>query len=132
MNDDNFLETLASSLNQSASVKNVFGEPIRAGDKIIIPVAQVSLGMGGGFGRRQTKKRLPPDPSQPILSDKPETPAGGGGGGGGMHTVALGVYEVTPMVTRFIPAYDIKAILISLATGFLLGRLAVAKLLRKR
>ncbi|MBC8152610.1 MAG: hypothetical protein H7Z72_06840 [Bacteroidetes bacterium] len=129
MNDDNFLERLAASLNQNASVKNVFGEPIRAGDKVIIPVAQVMLGMGGGHGHsvQQGKKRLPTDPSQTVSSEKLETPAEGAGGGGGMRVVAKGVYEVTPRTTRFIPAHDVKQLLIVLAAGFLLGRLFAPK-----
>lgn len=96
MNDDNFLGALATSLNQNASVKNVFGEPVRTGDKVIIPVAQVMLGMGGGQGHnnRQDKQLRLPDPSRMASSDGPETPAGGAGGGGGMRVVAKGVYEI--------------------------------------
>ena len=112
MNDDNFLERLAASLNQNASVKNVFGEPIRAGDKVVIPVAQVMLGMGGGHGNsvQQSKKLLSADTSPTVSPEKPETPTEGAGGGGGMRVVAKGVYESTPRRTRFIPAHDVRQI----------------------
>lgn len=131
MSDDRFLKTLADSLNQNASVKSVFGEPIRAGDKVIIPVAQVILGLGSGYGQvtRQDKKVLPPDPdpSQPELSAKSGNPAEGGGGGGGMYVNAKGVYEITPTGSRFIPAYGLREVLFYLAAGFLLGRLSAPK-----
>jgi len=52
-----FLEKLASLFGQNASVKNVFGEPIKAGDKTIIPVAQIAYGLGGGYGHGVKKKK---------------------------------------------------------------------------
>ena len=134
MNDDNFLETLATSLNQSTTAKNVFGEPVRAGDKVIIPVAQVLFGMGGGYGHSSPKNKplLLPDSSGKASSDKPETPAEGAGGGGGMYAVARGVFEITPKRTRFIPVYGLKEVLIVLAASFVLGRFAISGLLTKR
>lgn len=134
MNDKNFLETLAASLHDNASVKTVFGEPVRAGDKVIIPVARIMFGMGGGYGHgtQQTKKLLPPDSSQTSSTDKPGKEGEGAGGGGGMRVIAKGVYEITPKATRFIPAYDPKKILISLVAGFLFGQLVVSRLVGKR
>ncbi len=134
MNDDNFLETLAASLNQSATVKNVFGEPVRAGDKVIIPVAQVMLGMGGGHGHsnQQTKQLRLPDPSRTVSPGSPETPAEGAGGGGGMRVMAKGVFEITPKRTRFIPTRDVKQVLLVLVAGFLMGRLTASTLAAKR
>jgi hypothetical protein len=38
MENMNFLENLATRLGQNASVKNVYGEPVIAHDKTIIPV----------------------------------------------------------------------------------------------
>ncbi len=133
MNDDNFLNTMADGLTQHASAENVFGEPVRAGDKVIIPVAQVMVSMGGGYGhgRRQNKQLLLPDPSHPKSTDRPETPGGGGGGGGGMYAVARGVFEITPKRTRFIPVYGLKELIISVAAGFMLGQLAVSKLVKR-
>jgi uncharacterized spore protein YtfJ len=130
MNDDNFLGALAANLNQHASVKNVFGEPVRAGEKVIIPVAEVMLGMGGGHGHSngQGKQLRLPDSAQAVASAQPETPAEGAGGGGGMRVVAKGVYEITPKRTRFIPARDVKQVLLVLTVGFLLGRLFTLRL----
>ena len=134
MNDDNFLGTLAASLNQNASVKNVFGEPVRAGEKVIIPVAQVMLGMGGGHGHSnaQNKKLLPTNPPQTASPERSETPAEGAGGGGVMRVVAKGVYEITPKKTRFIPVYGANRLIISLVAAFVLGQVIVFRLTRKQ
>ena len=51
MENGNFLEKMASQFGQNASVKNVYGEPVRAGEKIIIPVARIAYGLGGGYGQ---------------------------------------------------------------------------------
>ena len=58
MENINFLENLATRLGQTATVKNVYGEPIVAGDKTIIPVAQIMYGFGGGYGQGQKPKKF--------------------------------------------------------------------------
>jgi len=95
------------------------------GDEVIIPVAQVVLGMGGGYGQgnQQNKQLRLPDPSRTVSSGQPETPAEGVGGGGSMSVLAKGVYEITPKATRFIPAHNLRQLLIVLTVGFVLGRL---------
>ena len=44
------LQSLQESFSTRAQVKSVFGEPIIAGDKTIIPVAKIAYGFGGGVG----------------------------------------------------------------------------------
>ena len=44
------LQSLHESLSTRAQVTSVFGEPIVAGDKTIIPVAKIAYGFGGGTG----------------------------------------------------------------------------------
>ena len=113
-----FLEKLASLFSQNATVKNVYGEPIRTGDKTIIPVAQVAYGLGGGYGQGTKKKK----PSQTDEALRPEDGASGegAGGGGGMYARPKGVYEITPSCTRFIPANNAKQLLTGLVVGFLI------------
>lgn len=41
-------QSLAERLQQSANVSSVFGEPIAAQGRTIIPVAKISYGFGGG------------------------------------------------------------------------------------
>jgi len=61
------LETLVDHLAVTAQVQNVFGDPIEAHGKTIIPIARVSycLGAGGGGG---------------ADSESEKTNGGGGGG----------------------------------------------------
>ena len=118
MEKENFLEKLASQFGQNASVKNVYGEPVQAGDKVIIPVARIAYGLGGGFGQGYKKnKRLQTD----AESKQGDGATGeGAGGGGGMYAKPQGVYEVTSAATRFIPAISTRQLLIGAAFGFLL------------
>ncbi len=124
MADENLIENLASSLGQNASVNNVFGEPIRVGDKTIIPVARLAYGFGGGFGQGKKKR------NKGEVSDesKGQEPAGkGAGGGGGFNAVAKGIYEITPTCTRFIPANPAKKVLMGVAIGYFLKKFFFSK-----
>ena len=118
MENANFIENIATRLGQSATVKNVYGEPVVAGDKTIIPVAQVALGFGGGYGKGG-KKFL----KQENTSDDNDKPKGGEGlgGGGGMFARPKGVYEISAEGTRFIPANHAKELLVAAFIGFLVG-----------
>ena len=110
---DNFIERIASGFGQTASVKNVFGEPIEVGDKKVIPVARIAYGFGGGYGEGGKKFH---DPS----SEKPFPVGEGAGGGGGMYARAKGVFEIGPQGTRFIPAHAYQHLVMGVALGFLL------------
>jgi|SRR5690348_12473190 len=44
------LQQIGESLGSSATVKAVFGEPVHAAGRTVIPVARVAYGFGGGFG----------------------------------------------------------------------------------
>jgi len=121
MENINFLENLAQRLGQTATVKNVYGEPIVAGDKTIIPVAQIIYGFGGGYGYGQKPKRfleqvnLPPE-----NADEKKKSGEGLGGGGGMIARPKGVYEISKQGTRFIPANNTQKLIAALLLGFLI------------
>ena len=118
MENANFIENIATRLGQSATVKNVYGEPIVAGDKTIIPVAQVALGFGGGYGKGG-KKFLH---ERNLEDENGKAKDGEGlGGGGGMFARPKGVYEISPQGTRFIPANFMKELLTAAFVGFLIG-----------
>ena len=87
MENGNFIEKLASQFGQSASVKNVYGEPVQAGDKTIIPVAQIAFGLGGGYGQGNKKKKpnLPADNTNTASNEKEDNIGQGAGGGGGLY-----------------------------------------------
>jgi len=107
------LQNLHESLSTRAQVKSVFGDPVTAGDKTIIPVAKIAYGFGAGAGTGGISE-----------SSKGE----GGGGGGGIRAIPVGVFEVSPAGTRFVPVRDRRQQAGLLAAGALLGML----LLRRR
>ena len=117
MQNENFLEKLASQFGQNASVRNVYGDAVVAGDKTIIPVARVAYGLGGGYGHGFRKNK-------PSATDEQAGNTGpdgeGAGGGGGMYAKPYGVYEVTAVSTKFIPANNTKQLIIALGIGWLL------------
>jgi uncharacterized spore protein YtfJ len=51
MRATDILQQMGESLGSSASLKAVFGEPIHAAGRTVVPVAKVSYGFGGGNSR---------------------------------------------------------------------------------
>lgn len=99
------LRDLCERVAASASVRAVFGEPVTAGERTVVPVAKVcyTCGAGGGRGRQ-------------------EQPGSGGGGGGA--TVAAwpaGALEITPAGTRFLSYHSTRMLGIAAGAGFVLG-----------
>lgn len=106
------IENIAETVQSSASAKKVFGEPIQAGSKTIIPVAKVAYGFGGGSGHGRHRK-----------SDLDGEVASGDGAGGGIAASPYGIIEVTESETRLIRFPPPGAVLGALAIGFLIGTL---------
>ncbi len=101
------LQSLRDGILSQASVKAVYGEPIAAQGKTIIPVARISYGYGAGVGTGGVGD----------TSARGE----GGGGGGGVHAVPIGIVEVSNLHTRFIPISDRKKLTGALLLGVGLG-----------
>jgi len=101
------LQSLKESVLGQADVKAIYGEPITAHDKTIVPVAKIAYAYGAGAGTGGIGK---------------ETPHGeGGGGGGGVRAVPIGVFEVGPQGTRFVPISDRRKLAGVMAAGVALG-----------
>ena len=113
MNVKETLEALAERL-QTTGVRTVFGEPISAEGRTIIPVARVAYGFGSGGGVSATHAEHSPD-------GKGE----GQGGGGGVRAVPAGVVEITREQTRFLRFDDWRpraaAGLVGLGVGLMLS-----------
>ncbi len=108
MDIQNYYQSFAERLQASAQVKTIFGEPIEALDRIIIPVASIGYGFGGG----------------PVKKGETDSVVSVAGGGGGVGAKPIGVFEITDTTTRFIPVgYSWKKGAISVAVGFGLGYL---------
>jgi uncharacterized spore protein YtfJ len=108
MDIQQLLQSFTELVSTSASVRNVYGDPVVVGDRTVIPVAQVGCAFGGGGGA------------------KAGSPEGGGGGGGKVSARPCGALEVTPEGTRFIDFVDRPRMGAALALGFVLGAAVVA------
>ena len=102
----NVQEVLRSLVDQ-AGVKTVYGEPVSASGKTIVPVAGVRCGFGGGSGSKGGDQQQE-----------------GGGGGGGFVARPLGFIEMTDEAARFVPIVDTQSFAIAIGTGVCLGLLA--------
>lgn len=114
------LRTIGESFQSSATVKNVYGEPISKGDRTIIPIARISYGFGGGGGAHEGE--------QPAQS--PISKGRGGGGGGRMSAVPAGALEITSTGTRFIAFRDWRKLASVVAVSFALGFVLATRRLR--
>jgi uncharacterized spore protein YtfJ len=115
MNASEMLQKLSETLGSTATVKSVYGEPIHAHGKTVVPVAKVAYGFGGGFGSGKN-------------ASHPDTQGEGGGGGGGVRAFPAGALEITEAGTRFVPFADPKM----LGVAFAAGALTTAALLLSR
>jgi uncharacterized spore protein YtfJ len=120
MENLNFLENLATRLGQSATAKNVYGEPVIAGNKTIIPVAQIIYGFGGGYGYSHKPKKFQTQENITNQDDVKNKSGGGLGAGGGIIARPKGVYEISNKCTRFIPANNTKLLIVMALTGFII------------
>lgn len=112
MNTTEMLGKIGESLGSTATVRSVFGEPIHAEGKTVVPVAKVAYGFGAGGGHGPGKHG----------NGSGESPEGGGGGGG-VRAFPAGALEITQAGTRFIPYTDYRWAIGAFAAGALLGGL---------
>jgi uncharacterized spore protein YtfJ len=101
------LQSLKESVLGQANVKAIYGEPISAHEKTIIPVAKIMYGYGAGAGTGG-------------VGDT-STRGEGGGGGGGVRAVPVGVIEVSNQQTRFVPITDRRKLTGALLAGIGFG-----------
>jgi uncharacterized spore protein YtfJ len=105
------LQSLKESILSQANVKAIYGEPIAAQGKTVIPVAKIMYGYGAGAGTGGVGD----------TSARGE----GGGGGGAVRAVPVGVVEISDQQTRFVPITDRKrmagAVLAGIGLGMWLG-----------
>jgi uncharacterized spore protein YtfJ len=99
-----------------------FGEPVRVGDREVIPVARVRTAGGGGFGSG---------------SESEAVGGGGGGGGGWLDATPIGFIDAGPEGARFeaIPDPDAQVKMLkggATALATLVTTFAGARALRRR
>jgi uncharacterized spore protein YtfJ len=101
------LQSLKESILGQASVKAIYGEPIPAHGKTVIPIAKVAYGYGAGAGTGGLVNA--------------NTRGEAGGGVGAAQAIPVGVIEVTEQQTRFIPITDRRKLAGALIAGIGLG-----------
>ena len=107
---ENILQTIGERLQSAATVKSVFGDPIRAEGRTVVPVARVAYGFGGGFGA-----------GRPGAHG--QNHGEGGGGGGGVAAMPAGVLDITAQGTRFVPFHDYRQLAAAFGAGVFMGLL---------
>ena len=111
---DAMLESLAD-LRARANANAVFGNPVTAEGRTVIPVAKVAYGFGMGAGREMMVKEAEAEEAEE--SQEEEDSDNGGVAGGGMMARPLAVIEVTPGGSRVKPVIDEQRL--ALAGGLL-------------
>jgi len=115
-----FIKSTIDKITKSTGSQLVYGESIVIKDKIIIPVAKISYGFGGGFGKLESKKK----PSKETTDDQNNEKGDGGGGGLALKAEPVGVIEIGEFGTRFISFNQTKKML-----GLFIGGAVLAALL---
>ena len=108
MNLQQVLEAFSHRMNSQLGNNAVYGTPIQAEGKTLIPVSRVAFGLGVGQG---TNSKTSASPSGEM----------GMGMGGGVVAQPIGVLEVTHQHTRFIPCQDMRKWLGVLFLGIGIG-----------
>jgi uncharacterized spore protein YtfJ len=108
------VQQLLSQVTDKVTVSRVFGEPIREGDVLTIPVARVRGGVGGGSGTG------------------PDNEGSGSGGGGGFSAEPAGVYVVKNGDVSWRPAVDVNRIAVGAQIVAIVMFLALRSVLRRR
>jgi uncharacterized spore protein YtfJ len=113
---DTLIEKALEQLARSADARVVFGEPITAGTRTIVPVARVAYGFGGGLGRRTSDGAPAPAPIDSEIER---------GVGGGVTARPVGALEITFTGSRYIEFGSGRrmagAFLAGLVTGLLIA-----------
>ncbi|MFI7612406.1 spore germination protein GerW family protein [Nonomuraea terrae] len=103
-----------------ATVKRVFGEPVRHGDVVVIPVARIAQGGGGRQGQGKSEKGEQGD---------------GSGGGYGFGATPAGVFVLKDGDAIWRPAIDVNRIVLGgqfVAVVLLLTLRTILKKWRRR
>jgi len=106
---------ITDKLQTSASVKTVYGEPVTAEGKTIIPVARVRYGFGAGGG------------TGPVADQAVDAT----GGGGGVEITPVGIIEITAGETRYISFEGHRRIVRILVIGAVIALLLLRRRKRK-
>jgi uncharacterized spore protein YtfJ len=106
-----FIERLADKVGARAGTTSVYAEPVERDGVVVIPVAKVRWGFGGGWGGKGSDER-------------------GAGGGGGMRASPVGYVEIRQGRAEFRPIRDPAAWVPLMVAGAFTSWLVVRALQR--
>jgi len=125
-----FLDILANiraALVKGAGAQLSFGDATQVNDLTVIPVAKISMSIGGGGGSStpRAKKSAKTDSGEEKPADDVKEKSEGGGGGGNVSTTPLGIYTIDKdNKVSFHPLLGVRElILISGAISLMMYRL---------
>ena len=113
MNVHDIVRTVSDRIQNTAGVNTVYGDPITAEGKTIVPVARVRYGFGGGGGT-QGGDTSSSNGDMPLQME-------GGGGGGGIEVVPVGFIEITPGETRYVSFEERRKVVRTVVIGLLVA-----------
>jgi uncharacterized spore protein YtfJ len=109
------LRELVGSFTDAATVKRVFGQPVEKDGVLVIPVANVRGGFGGGEAEQLGAGRAGAASTKPASG---EQRPGGWGGGGGWSASPAGAYVIKDGDVSWVPAVSAnRTILLGCLTG---------------
>jgi uncharacterized spore protein YtfJ len=108
------IQELLSKVTDNLTVGRVFGEPVQHGDILVVPVARIRGGAGGGNGTGATED----------LSNS--------GGGGGFEATPVGVFVLKNGSAEWHPALDVTRIAIGGQVVAVVLALVLRSILRRR
>jgi uncharacterized spore protein YtfJ len=122
MSFQQYFQSIIDKLQTGANIKTVYGDPITAEGKTIIPVAKVAYCFGAGIAPGLSSLK-----EGQQLAERIERT----GMGGGLRARPLGVVEITKEETKFIPIDDRGKLAGALLFGLFLGLLMAGRRSRK-
>jgi uncharacterized spore protein YtfJ len=106
---------LMDQMQESTTVKRVYGEPIIQEGITVIPVAKVSGGGGGGGGKQEG-----------------DQPGEGSGGGFGIGVTPTGVFVIKEGKVRWQPAVDVNRVIVGGQLVAIVALLTIRTIIRLR
>ena len=109
-------QSLIDFLKSTAGVSTVYGAPVTAHGRTLIPVARVAYGFGGGHGPFHLAAG-----SRASSGGATAEETAAGGLGGGVAAQPVDVIELGPDGARFIVFQEGKKLAVAAVGGFVLG-----------
>ena len=108
------VQALLSKVTDNLTVGRVFGEPLRHGEVLVVPVARIRGGAGGSGGADAATEET------------------GSGGGGGFEATPAGVFVVKNDSVSWRPAVDVTRIVLGGQLVAVVVALVLRSILRRR